>query len=81
VNKRELLSRWVSEQGPLWNSKEDEPVFIIVARDKASTAALQAWADKAREIGASAEKVDSALEVANAMDVWRAANGGGKVPD
>lgn len=49
---------------------EDEPVFLIRAQDVVSSAAVYAWADFAKQAGASAETVASARRHAHLMSEW-----------
>ncbi len=67
----------------------DEPVFLLRGQDLAAPSAVRAWARRAKEIGASQEIVDMAIDQAGAMEDWAAQmrvqfEGGGipgKVPD
>ncbi len=54
----------------LARTKESEPIFVIVARDQLSGAAVRMWALMAREAGVGEDKVQEALEVAKEMDSW-----------
>lgn len=60
---------------------EDEPVFILRARDRVAEKTIRQWAQNARDAGASHERFEGGMAVALEMGRWRAANGGGKVPD
>jgi hypothetical protein len=68
-------------RGCLGRSKPEEPVFVLCARDKAASMVVRQWADFAHRLGASAEKVKGAYQVAADMSAWREAHGGGKIPD
>jgi hypothetical protein len=81
ATRDETADDFLRKEGPLGNSQHDEPVFVLVARDKAASGTVRHWAKRATDLGAPEEKVAEALELANQMDAWRAANGGGKVPD
>lgn len=81
MHKRELIDQWLASNGILFNTKDDEPVFVIVGRDIASTAAIEAWAAKALELGSTDEKVASGLAIAREMEDWRLQTNAGKVPD
>jgi hypothetical protein len=59
---------------------EDEPLFTLRAQDMLAPMVVRAWADAARLAGSPASKVDDALQTANEMDAWQAANHS-KVPD
>lgn len=66
----------------LTNSQEDEPVFVLVARDRLAASIVREWARRASSTkSVSMTKAVQALEVAKAMDDWREAHGGGKLPD
>jgi cytochrome oxidase assembly protein ShyY1 len=67
--------------GCLGRSAADEPVFVLVARDKASSMVVRDWADMAEKLGAGRDKTWGAREQADRMQEWRERHGGGKVPD
>ncbi len=67
--------------GCLGKSHADEPVFVLVARDKASSMVVRDWADMAEKLGTKTEKLWEARELADRMQAWREHRGGGKVPD
>ena len=71
----------LSGVGCLGRSRSDEPVFVLCARDKAASKAVRCWADEAEKLGANARKTSDARALADRMEVWREAHGGGKVPD
>lgn len=61
---------------------EDEPVFIIRAKDRASIPALLAYAQEALRIGASVEFVYDVAGSILRFEKWQVANGDiVKVPD
>jgi hypothetical protein len=66
--------------GCLGRSKPEEPVFVLVARDKAASKVVRYWAALVGPMGGNPEKVADARHIADLMDQWRAAHGG-KVPD
>jgi hypothetical protein len=69
-------------EGCLGKSADDEPVFVLVARDRTSSKTVRQWVQNARDAGCqNEEKLDEALRLAVQMDQWREAHGGGKVPD
>jgi hypothetical protein len=70
--------------GCLGRSAPDEPVFTLVARDKLAADVVAMWASDAITFGGlppDSPKVTGAWQVAEDMKAWRAAHGGGKVPD
>ena len=81
ATKAEEVKALAEGRGCLGRSQDDEPVFILCARDKVASHAVRAWAWAANVAGAPQVKTEEALELANLMDVWRASHGGGKVPD
>ena len=87
MTKLDALDAAARGEGCLGRSAADEPVFVLVARDRTASAAVRAWAASARAAALAAgeplreEKYAEALAVAGEMDAWRAANGGGKLPD
>ncbi len=67
--------------GCLGRSASVEPVFVLVGRDRAAAYAVRLWAAEAEKLGSRPEKVWEARVLADRMDQWRAAHGGGKIPD
>lgn len=54
-------------------AEPDEPMFILLARDPASTRAIEAWIEARKEMGFDeAEKIREASDVAYKMEQWRA---------
>lgn len=61
---------------------DDEPVFVLRARDPLAPAQLRSWADALEAEGGSPEKAAEARALADQMEVYREAEaGGGKLPD
>lgn len=56
------------------NSAEDEPVFILTARDPDAPGAVRDWAMRASLRGAPDRKVSGARVVAEEMERWQEAN-------
>jgi hypothetical protein len=69
------------ESGVLTRVAEDEPVFILRAKDKHAADVVRLWAKKAELSGTPRAKVDEALDLAHEMDRWAKVNGGARVPD
>jgi hypothetical protein len=70
-------------QTPLARSADDEPVFVLVARDACAPATIRAWVDKVLEVSeltTSDPKIKEALDLANAMEDWQFRNTM-KIPD
>lgn len=55
----------------LKNSADDEPLFVLCARDPDASNAVRDWAARAGARGVSTEKVVGARLVAEDMDRWR----------
>lgn len=52
----------------------DEPMFVLLARDRHAATFVRAWAIVRARTGEDEEKVAEALACADAMDSWRAGN-------
>ncbi len=59
---------------------EDEPIFVLVARDKLAPMIVRGWVYRAREAGVPDGKIAEALELAHSMEAWQRDHGS-KVPD
>ena len=60
--------------------KEDEPVFLLRAKDKLSVETVRFWANRLKESGGSIEDANSILEFADTMATWQLTNET-KIPD
>ncbi|MEE8262705.1 MAG: hypothetical protein V3R83_09610 [Gammaproteobacteria bacterium] len=67
-------------QDPAGLIGEDEPVFLLRAKDTVAPKAVRAWADLADAAGASRVIVLAAIAQSERMERWQAENGR-KVPD
>lgn len=58
------------------NAEPDEPMFILLARDKSAPFLVELWAKIREEYGDQSDipKVDEALDCADAMKQWRKEN-------
>lgn len=82
MTKAELRAELESGTGVLGNTAEDEPVFLLVARDRTSSKTVRQWRQNAFDMGCqNAAKLAEANAVALAMAQWRDLHGGGKTPD
>ena len=56
-----------------WNrAAQDEPLFVIRAKDKLSASMVRLWAETAAMTGAhEPEKIREARALAEAMETWR----------
>lgn len=59
-------------------AEDDEPMFVLLARDPAAPHAVRQWAYGERDFGDKSEdhvrKVREAFECATAMELWRIKN-------
>lgn len=77
MTKREERER----DGSTWQStQDDEPVFIVCARDVLAPHTVMDWADRAAKLGVNDEKVRAAIGLANEMIAWQRKHGM-KLPD
>lgn len=95
ATKLTTMSDAVQDRGCLGKSQDDEPVFVLVARDRCAAAIIREWADRVGQASAQRSivigrpvipdalnvKLAEARAIADAMDAWRKAHSGGKVPD
>jgi len=56
------------------NAEPDEPMFILLARDRMAPALVRLWAAKREFDGENPEKVREALRCAADMEAWREEN-------
>lgn len=54
--------------------EEDEPVFLLRAKDPVAYKAVLYWANEAGKVGASSEIIDAARKQANLMKQWEPKN-------
>lgn len=81
MTKADELAANARGEGCLGKSKDDEPLFILCARDITASATVRKWAETlALRSDAPKAKIAEAYELADRMDAWRRDNGG-KVPD
>jgi hypothetical protein len=70
ATKKEELEKALRGEGCLGKSADDEPVFILCARDELAAGLILEWAILARARGARAEKVAEAEDLARSMIDW-----------
>lgn len=58
-------------------------MFVLVARDRSAASTVRKWAETYNLVSHAvpADKLADAYRVADEMDAWREAHGGGKIPD
>lgn len=81
MTKTEELAAANRGEGCLGRSQDDEPVFVLVARDKYASQMVRRWALTVETDHGESAKTLEAYELADRMEAWREAHGGGKVPD
>lgn len=91
--KADELAAMARGEGCLAKSADDEPIFILCARDVFAADTVRVWADSVEGVaamrglddgGLTAErkaKIAEARALAIQMERWRQAHGGGKIPD
>lgn len=67
-------------QSTLSRTGDDEPIFVIRARDIDGHKAVWDWCDRAKNRGVSNDKIDEAYIVADEMIKWKS-KFGCKIPD
>jgi len=77
ATKKEVLEQVTRGEGCLGRAEDDEPVFVLRARDMLAPEIIHEWVDRAEKAGCSAAKVAEARELANKMVHWP----GRKFPD
>jgi len=73
----ELLNRG---DGTLGKAADDEPVFILRAKDRLAPGTVEAWAGRLQELAEDSPKAAEALQLAAEMRRWQSKNGA-KTPD
>lgn len=82
MRAQDEIAAAIQGEGCLGRSAPDEPVFILVARDRTASKTVRFWAQAAKDAGCqNEEKIAEAMRLATQMDDWRERHGGGKVPD
>ena len=68
--KSETLDDAWKGEGCLGRSADDEPVFVVCARDVQGGAMVRLWASGAIGQRVNPDKIAAALRVGEAMDAW-----------
>jgi hypothetical protein len=93
-----MLAKDATTDTCLTRCADDEPVFVLVGRDRCAADTIRdwvarvtsAWKDELAKTSSQIPletmravdlKLAEALNTADQMDAWRAAHGGGKLPD
>lgn len=82
----EEVMRWANERGLAFGPVEthfgeDEPVFILRARDELAPEAVRSWADNLTMEGGDPETVSAVMDWADHMETWAEVHGPPKLPD
>lgn len=84
--KAETILEAIQGRGCLGKARHDEPVFVLRGQDALAPARIRSWVGEAKvrlaakstltleQRGAVRLKLDQALDVAEAMEAWQAAN-------
>jgi hypothetical protein len=56
------------------NAEPDEPMFVLLARDKSAPTLVRLWAQWREQNGEDPKKVAEARECADKMEAWRREN-------
>ena len=56
------------------NADPDEPMFVLLGRDRQAPALVRQWARGRQAMGEKPEKVQEAFDCARAMETWRQDN-------
>lgn len=70
ATKKEELEKALRGEGCLGKSADDEPVFVLCARDLLAADLVLEWALRARARGVRSEKVSEAMRLASSMVDW-----------
>lgn len=68
------------DHGVLSRVAEDEPVFVLRAKDALAVGAIEVWISLAEEAAVSPSKIAEADELCGLMEEWQHRNGS-KIPD
>jgi len=55
-------------------AEPDEPMFVLLARDKGAPELVRKWARDRRQKGEPEAKIEEAFACADAMEAWRKKN-------
>ena len=80
MTKAKELQAYRRGEGCLAKSADDEPLFILCARDCYAPMTVREWAKRLSGGNGPDAKVDDAIACAQAMEQWQAEHGS-KIPD
>ena len=79
--ERVLLNAFSQAQtDPFVRAADDEPLFVLRAKDRVAPAAVRDWAERARKVGAPEARWSEAMDCARRMEAWAKVHGS-KDPD
>lgn len=71
MTRDETITAFMRGEGCLGRSQNDEPVFVLVARDRHASSVVRRWAEMTAHFDGASAKTDEALKIADQMDEWR----------
>lgn len=74
VEVQQVLMENTTDSGCLVGAAEDEPVFVLRAKDKLMPYAINYWCNTAKEMGLHADKVEDAADAGLEAVEWRLVN-------
>lgn len=75
LTKKLELELAAEGRGCLGKAADDEPVFVLRAADRSAPRAVREWARFAATQECPEEKLQGALQLADAMEDWQRRNG------
>lgn len=79
--KVDLMRDFAAGTGCIGRTADDEPVFLICARDPLGGTIVRQWASGAIAHRVDPAKIADALRIASAMDAWHVEHDCGKASD
>lgn len=81
MTKEKEIAANLKGEGCLGRSRDDEPLFILCARNRLAVDTVDFWIRQAEHAEVPDAKLNDARRLLRAMRDWRETNGGGKIPD
>lgn len=80
ITRRNVIDALAEGQGVLGKAHDNEPVFILRARDPSARTVVQYWISRAKMLGTDPAKLAEAKAIEDAIEEWNARYGS-RVPD
>lgn len=80
VTAKEVIAGLDKGRGCLANAHEDEPVFVLRAKDVCFQGAVSRWLEIARRHGVNHDKIEGVERILQSAQVWQSKNET-KIPD